>query len=84
MNDDEKLILRSRPSEMSLSEDLENSAFNLKIYNEMNFTDANQAVEKNEFDFTCDQKITNHKENTQQESCFFFKGTLQNLNNVFD
>lgn len=44
--------LRSRPIEMTSSEELDNDAFNLRIFTEMNFTDPNQSVEKNEFDFS--------------------------------
>ena len=68
---------------MQFTDEYDNKAFNLRIHTEMNFTEPNQAVEKNDFDFTSDQTLVNHNEG-QLESCFIFKGSLARLNNVFD
>lgn len=77
-----KLIARSL-NQTNSSDELDSKTFNLRIFNEVNFTDSAQAVEKNEFDFTKDLDIRDNSDN-QLESCFLFKGALSNINNVFD
>ena len=76
-------MARSLNQSNNLSDDLDSNVFNLRIFTEVNFTDTNQAVEKNEFDFTRDLEIRDRSE-SQLESCFLFKGSLASINNVFD